>query len=274
LPTPAAVTVITQPPIPTTTLVAEALPTPEPTPVPVEEAVTIVPNVPTPRPSAAATAAPPPIRPTPAHMAATPAPPDPAAQRAAQVANLLLQAEGAATAQNHEQAASLFDEALKLDPGNPRATSGRQAALAARDAARRSFVAGRTVVRTEKAAGGGLAGFDSSGVNVQKAPDFQGRIEFAMSPARIRSGEPYSLRTFVVNEGKKPIKISGLTVTTSVNGNKAGGPANPLARDIEPQQRALVDERTGTWPDGVTAWSTEVTVTAKGDSLRNQLTWK
>jgi hypothetical protein len=162
---------------------------------------------------------------------------------------------------------------LKLDPGNARATAGRQAAAAAGAAARRSFVPGRTVVRTDKA-GGGPAGFESSGVSVQKAPDFQGRIEFAMSPARVRAGEPYSLRTFVVNEGKKAIRISGLSVVTTVNGAPSGGPANPLAREIEPQQRALVDERTGTWPDGVNAWATEVTVTAKGDSLRNQLTWK
>jgi hypothetical protein len=31
----------------------------------------------------------------------------------------------------------------------------------------------------------------------------------------------------------------------------------------------------GVWPEGVTAWSTEVIVNAgKGESLRNRLTWK
>ena len=49
----------------------------------------------------------------------------------------------------------------------------------------------------------------------------------------------------------------------------------PRAREIAPQQRALVAEATGSWREGTTAWATEVTVTAgKGESLQNTITWR
>ena len=56
----------------------------------------------------------------------------------------------------------------------------RASAVSLRDASRKKFVPGRTVVKTEKAQDG-LAGFD--GAAVQKAPDFLGRIEFDISPS-------------------------------------------------------------------------------------------
>jgi hypothetical protein len=78
-----------------------------------------------------------------------------------------------------------------------------------------------------------------------------------------------------VNEGKKDIKPSGITFTTSVNGKPSPGTLSPRVKDVTPQQRTLVQEVTGVWPEGVTAWSTEVVVNAgKGESLRTRLTWK
>jgi hypothetical protein len=198
-----------------------------------------------------------------------------AQQAAAQVASLLGQAEAAMGARQYDQAVGHFDEVLRLDPQNAKATADRATAVVQRDAARKKFVAGRTVVKTEKAAGG-LAGFDSGDVAVQKAPDFLGRLEFEMSPASgIKAGDPYTLRFFLVNDGKKAIRVQGITVNTQVNGSGAGAPVANTSREVLPQQRAQIGEASGSWKDGTTSWSAELLVTAnKGDSLRNQLTWR
>ncbi len=115
-------------------------------------------------------------------------------------------------------------------------------------------------------------GFDTDA----KAPDFLGRIEFEMSPASgIQANDAWTLKVFVVNQGAKPIRVTGLTVATSVNGAGSGGPVTPAAREIAPQQRVLVGETSGTWRDGTTAWVAEATLTApKNETLRNSLTWK
>ncbi len=131
-------------------------------------------------------------------------------------------------------------------------------------------------MQTQKAGNSDLSGFDAGGADVRKAPDFQGRIEFEMSPSSgIDAGASWRLRIFVVNDGKKAIRVQGLTVTTNVNGAGAGVDAAARAREIAPQQRALVGETSGSWREGTTSWTSEVAVTAnKGDSLRNTLTWR
>jgi hypothetical protein len=269
---------------PMTTVEAQPIPDPAPTAealstvAPGEDVVTIV-RTATPPPRAVASAAP--------TAAATPRPvatrrPDPVdpaaaarARAAAQVAGLLAQAHTSASARNYDAAAALYDEALRLDPQNTAALAGKAAAASARAHARRAFVTGRTAVQTEKARGGGLAGFDSSDVKVQKAPDFQGRVEFAMTPSSVQPGDPWTLKVYVVNEGKKAIKISALSVAVVVNGSRSGTGGPPKNREIAPQQRVIVDELSGAWPVGVTSWSTEVKVTAgKNDTLQSQLTWK
>jgi hypothetical protein len=201
-----------------------------------------------------------------------PAGPSPAAQAQA----LVEQAEAALAARQFDVAIGHADEALRLDPGNARASAVRADATKLRDLARRRFVAGRTAVQTQKAGNTNLSGFDTGGADVRKAPDFQGRIEFEMSPASgIDAGASWRLRVFVVNDGKKAIRVQGLTITTNVNGAGGGATLPPLAREIAPQQRALVGETSGSWRDGTTSWTSEVAVTAnKGDSLRNTLTWR
>jgi hypothetical protein len=249
-PEPTPMAVATPPPAPPTTTL-KAAPTPLPTPT-----------------LAAKKAAP---TPTPA---ATPAGPSPEQLRAQQVANLLGQADSALAAGQYDQAIGHLDDVLRLDPGNAKATADRASAVSRRDAAKKKFVPGRTVVRTEKASGGGLAGFE--GAEVQRTPDFSGRIEFEMSPSSgLKPGDPWTLRFYLVNDGRKNIKVGGVTANTLVNGEGAGGPITPSTREVAPQQRALLGQLTGSWREGTTSWSADVLVTAnKGDSLKNTITWR
>ena len=232
----------------------------------------------TPLPSPRVAAATPPAQRPPAGqrppVAATPAGPTAAQQTAAAVSNLLAQAKTASDAKNYDAAVAMYDEVLKLDPQNGAASAGRAAAQAARTASRRTFVSSRTVVQTEQKSKGGLSGFDSADV-VQKNPDFLGRLEFVMNPSTVKPGDPYRLQIAMVNEGKKTIKISGMTFTVTVNGQKTGNPIAPKVKEVAPQQRVVLEELPGVFPAAANTWMAEVLVTAnKGDSLRNQITWK
>jgi hypothetical protein len=264
------------------TVVAAPPLTEAPVPTTVPEAITVV-RSPVPSPRVAAATPPPPTvpgqrpGPTPAGQkpptAAPTAPPvNPAQQTAVAVANLMSQARAASDAKNYDAAVSMYDEVLKLDPRNAAAATARTAAISARTAARRTFVAGRTVVSTEQKSKGGLSGFDGADV-VQKS-DFSGRLEFAMNPPNAKPGDSYRLTVALVNDGKKSIKISGMTYTITVNGTKTGNPVMPKVKEVGPSQRVVLEELPGVFPEA-TAWVAEVLVTAnKGDSLKNQLTWK
>ena len=281
-PTPAPIAQST--PIPPPISQAEAPPEPSLAPQPEPTAIATPPSAaatPTPRPSASPSGAPSPSpsprkgAPTPTPTAAASAAPSAESLRAAQVAALLGQGEASLGARQYDAAIGQFDEVLRLDPGNAKATADRATAVAQRDASRKKFVTGRTVVKTEKATGS-LSGFDSGDVALQKAPDFLGRIDFEMAPATgIKPGDDYSLKIILVNEGKKPIRIQGLSVNTVVNGSGASAPTAARVREVQPQQRAELGEVTGSWRDGTTSWSTEVLITAnKGDSLKNTIAWR
>jgi hypothetical protein len=292
---PVAVVEPTPQPIPSAAVVHSVAPATTLTPT-VEQPPVTAPPAASPAPSAAAPAATPTPRttpspsprvtpsprttPTPASATAHTGPPPTttaaAPSSAAQAQTLVTQAEAALTARQYEAAIGNADAALRLDPGNARAGTVKADATKQRDLARRRFVSGRTVVQTQKAGSSDLSGFDSGGADIRKAPDFQGRIEFEMSPSSgLDAGTSWQLRIFVVNEGKKSIRVQGLTVTTTVNGAPAGATVPPAAREIAPQQRALVGETSGTWREGTTSWTSEAAVTAnKGDSLRNTLTWR
>jgi len=193
------------------------------------------------------------------------------------VRQLLGQAETALASRQYDAAVSSLDGALRVEPGNAQATEMRTDAVRRRDLARRRFASGQTTVQTQKAqTQDSLTGFDTGDADLRRAPDFLGRIELEMSPASgIEPGDAWTLRVYVVNEGKKPIRVQGVTLGTSVNGAGSGGAVPARAREIAPQQRALVAEAAGSWREGTTAWSTEVTVAAgRGDSLRNTITWR
>jgi hypothetical protein len=264
----------------------EATPTPAP-PTPEPAAATPTPPMatptprvsPSPSPKASPSPSPTPRRgatPTPPPAAATPTPDQVRAQQQAQqVATLTQQGDSALAARQYDAAIGHYDQVLRLEPGNARASEARTRAIAARDAAKRTFVSGRTNVQAAKAEKGGVSGFDTDDVSVAKAPDFTGRLEFEMSPTSAKPGDAYVLKIYLVNEGKKSIKITGVNITRTVNGTASGQPVAPSSREAQPRQRVLLAELPGAWPENVNSWSTEVVMTAnKGDSLTNRLTWR
>jgi hypothetical protein len=209
-------------------------------------------------------------------------------EAAARVGALNDQADAALAARQYDVALGLYEQALALDPQNARASLGRTGTLAARAAqsapaaaSARAFTAGRTVARAAGTRTGGSlpAGFeDSPEVSVKKgsqAADLPGKIEFEVTPATARPGERYTVRIALLNEGTAPIRIASLTVTTSVNGRKSSGPVTPTAKDVAPQQKAVLHTVSDLWSDEIASWSMEVALTtARGEQYTNQLTWR
>src|SRR5262249_6853960 len=133
--------------------------------------------------------------------------PSPEVQRAQQIADLEGQADAALGSRNYEGAAGLYDQILKLDPQNAKAGAGKASAQAGLAAMKKTFVAGHTTVSGGQKAKGGLSGFESEDVNIAKAPDYSGRIEFEASPATVKAGDNFSVKVYLLNDGKKGFKI-------------------------------------------------------------------
>jgi len=208
----------------------------------------------------------------PAHPAARrpvkPVPPPPN-----QLAQLLSQADGAASEKRYSDAALLYDRALKLDPRSEAARAGK--ARLAGIAPARSFVLGTTVVESLRAIGHELDGFETSGVGVKRAPKVDGQLELVMDPPRVKPGEPYAVKVFLKNDGKKPIDVEEMKVSMIVDGKWSTRPLPTKVKQVAPQQRVLLEELPGVWKSGVADWAVEAVVTSKvQDVYRNRLTWK
>jgi hypothetical protein len=141
--------------------------------------------------------------------------------------------------------------------------------------AQRRFLLDRTAVQSNKRVNADLEGFDTTGVEVKRAPDVLGRVDFEVSPAQVRPGDRYSVKVYLINDGSKPIKLKEMFVATSVNGRLASGPVPPRARDIGPKKKEVIGTFTDTWRDTIATWAMDVTVTSdRGDVYKNQVLWK
>jgi serine/threonine-protein kinase len=219
---------------------------------------------------------------------------DAAQQRQAQAAavnKLLAQADGALAGQRYDEAIALYDEALKAEPASQRAVQGRTGAITARAIAQaqagaggrpagRAFVAAKTTATsTETRAGSVPAGFEASPeVTVKRATqaaDLPGRILFDVTPEAVKAGDRYTVKIYFLNEGNAPIQIRDMVVGTRINNRGAQGSVPPLAKDVAPQQRALLRELPDLWKEDTSSWSMEVIVrTTRGETYRNQVNWR
>jgi hypothetical protein len=111
---------------------------------------------------------------------------------------------------------------------------------------------------------GGVEGFDSSEVNSRRPPQFAGRMEFEVLPPEVRPGEPFVVRIHLRNDGRRPVKIKGLSLAAVVDGRRVPAPVTALQREVSPQWRALVAEYSGVWSEAA-SWALEAVVTADRD---------
>ncbi|HSF01993.1 MAG TPA: IPT/TIG domain-containing protein [Solirubrobacterales bacterium] len=172
-------------------------------------------------------------------------------------------------------------------PSLPRATPAPPAAAAAASGAlpsaappalapaHRRFVLERTNVESTKRVTAGLEGFDTTGVDLKRAPDVVGRVDFEVSPPQVKPGDRFTVYVYLINDGRKDIKLKDMFVATSVNGRLVSGPSAPKAREVGPKKRAVIGAFSDTWRDTIATWAMDVTVTSdRGDIYKNQVAWK
>jgi hypothetical protein len=141
--------------------------------------------------------------------------------------------------------------------------------------AQRRFVLERTAVESNRRVNADLEGFETDGVDVKRAPDVLGRVDFEVKPAQVKPGDRYTVTVFLINDGKKDIKLKDMFVATSINGRLVSGPGAPRTREVGPKKTGVIASFSDTWRDTIATWAMDVTVTSdRGDVYKNQLTWK
>jgi hypothetical protein len=165
-------------------------------------------------------------------------------------------------------------------PGTPRASAAAPATppLTPQAMLRRGFIPSRTASENVKGVSKTLSGFDSrksKGVTVKRAPEVDGRIEFTTTPHRVKPGDKYSLRVSLINEGKRPIEIKEVAVTTALNRKESSATVKPLVKQVSPRQNEVIHEISGIWDKNTTSFTVEVRVMSdRLDVYRNELVWK
>ena len=182
------------------------------------------------------------------------------------------------------RAAAALPPAVAPIPAPPAATPLSPPAEASRSGAAppevtgtsgRGFVLERTAATSTKKVNLALAGFDPAGVDVKRAPDVAGRIDFEVSPGRVKPGDPYAVKVFVINDGGRPIRVKEMFVATTVNGALSAGTVSPRLRDIAPKKREVIGVFSDVWRETTSSWAMDLTVTSeRGDVYKNQVSWK
>lgn len=141
--------------------------------------------------------------------------------------------------------------------------------------AQRRFVLERTAVESNKRANASLEGFETESVDLKRAPDVLGRVEFDVQPAQVKPGDRFTVSVYLINDGKKDISLKDMFVATNVNGRLVSGPATPKTRAIGPKKKTVIASFSDTWRDTIATWAMDVTVTSdRGDVYKNQIVWK
>jgi tetratricopeptide (TPR) repeat protein/tRNA A-37 threonylcarbamoyl transferase component Bud32 len=216
------------------------------------------------------------------------------AQKTAVVNGYLTKAAGELAADRYDAALALYDEVLKLDPQNQTAISGKTNAIVAKKMAEnaaaaaagrppavagKSFVPGKTSGQSVETKGGNVPeGFeDTGGISVKKASqavELPGRILFEIDPAGVKVGEKYTVKVFFENTGSASVGIRDVVVSTLADGRKSGGAVPVTVKEVAPHQKETLLVTTDYWKD-IASWSMEVTVgTVRGETYKNQVSWR
>jgi hypothetical protein len=173
-------------------------------------------------------------------------------------------------------------------PRGPRKPAARATAVPAgrpeaERKAERSFVPGETTFQTGSASAESgseslpdtPAGFDPGGVTAKAAPKVPALLEFDVQPKRVAPGQPYAVRIYLRNHGKKAIKIRELRLASTLNGSRSESTLTPKLKEVPAQMSALLAEVSSVWTEGVGGWSMEVTIrSGHGDVYRNTVSWR
>jgi serine/threonine-protein kinase len=216
------------------------------------------------------------------------------AEKTAIVSGYLSKAASEIQADRYDAAIALYDEALKVDPSNQTALNGKTNAVVAKKMSEaaagrgpagggKAFVAGKSTAqtlesRTGKDAGAAPPGFeDTAGVVVKRgsqAADLAGKLLFEVDPAVPRAGDKFTVRIQFANEGNASIQINDVLVTTIVDGRKMSGPVPVTVKEVAPHQKETILALTDFWKD-VQSWSMEAVLrTVRGETYKNQVTWR
>jgi hypothetical protein len=138
-----------------------------------------------------------------------------------------------------------------------------------------TFVLERSAAVNNKRAGATLAGFDATGVDLKRAPEVPGRVDFEIMPSRVKAGDRYTVTAFLINDGSKGVRIKEMFVATTRNGVLSAAPVPPKNREVSPRQRQVIGVFSDVWSADVVAWTMDITVTSdRADVYKNQVTWK
>ena len=190
--------------------------------------------------AAAGQSAPPSPRPSPSGKPAPAAAPTPSPEETprsdpARAAALVAEGESALQQGRLAEAASFFDEALTLDPGNARARAGKARTATSALGLRRTFVPDISSAEGAEGKVKELDDFEVEDLDVKRAARIQGRVELEEAPSRLKPGDTYTIKIYVRNQSRKKkriIRISELNVHRVVNGADTPVPTSPTVRGV------------------------------------------
>ncbi len=122
---------------------------------------------------------------------------------------------------------------------------------------------------------GNVQGFEAANVDVRRAPEVEGRIEWEPVPEKARAGDAYRIKVFLKNLGSRPMTVSRLAVTTTSSSTHEKQTPVPATAEVGFRERVLLHELRGTIPATAQTLTVDVEATSKsGDTYTGQLSCK
>jgi hypothetical protein len=140
----------------------------------------------------------------------------------------------------------------------------------------RRFVSGQTAIDGRSGPLPAVpVGFDAGGVEAKPVPKVDAQVELDVQPRTVAAGQPYTVKVYLRNQGKKAIKVKQLQVVSTYNGKRTEGAATSRLKEVPPGQAGLIAELPSIWKQDVTSWSMEIAVrSGHGETYRNTVSWR